>query len=200
MIHEQTHETLVPEINEVLTDLLKNLVRNPNAVKVTRTEVSQLVALTIKTDQDDVRRVVGSKGKNFHSLEHIAGAMLKRLDRESHVSIEEARSGIHNAVHNRLPFRHDAADQSQKISKLLKRVAILFAADPTKVSVTSTEVATTLILEVKIPAYDHAALHGDRDAEFGYGKDGIVIGSIKTIFDGLGKNHGRIVRITVTQT
>jgi hypothetical protein len=64
------------------------------------------------------------------------------------------------------------------------------------VTITTKEVGTMVIAEVRIRAADYPLLYG-KDATFDYGTDGHIIGAIKNFFDGVAKNHGRVIRIAV---
>ena len=54
-------------------------------------------------------------------------------------------------------------------------------------------------LALQLLAADYPALHGSREVEFDYGMDGNLIGAIKNIFAGIGKDNGRVVRIVITK-
>jgi predicted RNA-binding protein YlqC (UPF0109 family) len=199
MTNNPNTEKLVAEIHDVTTDLVRSVVRNPDRVNLIRKDVSQLVAFSIKTDQDDVRRVVGARGKHFRALETIVGAMLKRAGRDSHVAIDESPNAAVSVLKKEGALGGFNARQFKDASKLLKRVVVQCVHEPERVEVTSTDVGATSILEIKIKTSDFDALRGEREVDFDYGPDGDLIGSIKNLFDGIGKNNGRVLKLVVTK-
>ena len=193
-------EKPVAEIHAVLTALVRNIVRNPASVSVIRKDVSQLVFFSIKTDQDDVRRVIGARGKHIDALKIIVGTMLKRAGRESHVAMDESPDAVVRVLKKEGPLGSFNPRQFKDASKLLKSVVVQCVHEPERVEVTSTDAGATSILEIKIKASDFDALRGEREVDFKYGPDGELIGSIKNLFDGIGKNNGRVLELTVTKT
>lgn len=207
-IHAQHEEMKAPEsepelINEtenILTDLVKYVVRNPESVKITSKAVASLVAFVIKVDQADVSRVVGSKGKHFKALQTIAVEVLRTINREAHVAIDEKAQPFDSRFSAPKTFMLGTAPvrRQKSIQTLLKRVLELFLPAEAGLELKPLDVENLLVIEVKVKKQFHHLIYG-RNAEFEYGIDGHIIGSIKNIFDGVGKNTGKLVKITVTQ-
>ena len=61
-------EAPLKEITEIAHDLVANLVSNPRAVRITPNMHGPLAAFSIKTEQVDVRRVLGAKGRHFRAI------------------------------------------------------------------------------------------------------------------------------------
>lgn len=199
MTNNPNTEKLITEIHAVMTDLVRNIVRNPASVSVIRKDVSLLTVFSVKTDQDDVRRVIGAKGKHFDALKTIVGAMLKRAGRESHVVMDESPDAGVRVLKKEGPLGSFNPRKFKDASKLLKSVVVQCVHEPERVEVTSTDFGATSVLEIKIKASDFDALRGDREVDFEYGPDGELIGSIKNLFDGIVKNNGRRLKLTVTK-
>ena len=199
MTNNPNTEKLITEIHAVMTDLVRSIVRNPDRVNVIRKDVSMLTVFSVKTDQDDVSRVIGVKGKHFNALKTIVGAMLKRAGRESHVAIDESPDAAVRFFKKEGPLDGFNPLQFKDASKLLKRVVVKCVNEAERVEVTTTDVGGESILEIKIKASDFDALRGEREVDFLYGPDGELIGSIKNLFDGIVKNNGRRLKLTVTK-
>jgi hypothetical protein len=60
------------------------------------------------------------------------------------------------------------------------------------------DIGMTALIEIRIASSDYPSLYG-RPAEFDYGTDGHLIGGIKNFFDGIAKNRGKTIRITVSK-
>ena len=81
MTIELAGEKRIQQAEEIITDLVKNLVNKPDAVTVSRQLVGQLVAVAITPHQEDVRLVVGSKGKHFKALEALLAELIDEWER-----------------------------------------------------------------------------------------------------------------------
>jgi predicted RNA-binding protein YlqC (UPF0109 family) len=200
-MNSSTNESDKPldEIADVLTDLVKAVVRNPDGVKVSHLVRGSLVAYVIKTDQDDVRRVIGSKGKHFRALETLVREATKRLGRESHLAIDEKAPPPGVAPRKEsVSLGEFNAKRFKDMKDLLSRTIALLVGHKPELS--SDEVGTLSIFEVKVKAADYKAVYGV-DAPFDEGRitDGHIIGAIKNFFDGIGKNNGRVIKLTLTQ-
>lgn len=188
----------ITEISALLADLVKCVVTRPDEVKVAHSIHGPLVAFVIRTDQEDVRRVIGARGKHFKALEAIMGGLLSRMGRESHLTLDE-KGPPPNATRTKTTLMGQYNVRNfEQVKTLLKRVAGAFVLKPQEVGLISTDIANTTILELSVDKTDHPLIYGN-EAQFEYGPDGNIIGAIKNIFDGIGKNHGRQVRIVLNQ-
>jgi predicted RNA-binding protein YlqC (UPF0109 family) len=188
----------IDEIADILSDLVKSVVRNPDSVKISHVARGPLVAFAIKTDQDDVRRVIGQRGKHFRALETICKEGCRSIGVEAHIAIDEDGRNIPQPAAKGFVLGDFSARKFKNVKELLKRSCSLFLDPKSSVAVAETPVANMMILEIKIKKSDYPLLYG-RDAAFDYGTDGHIIGAIKNFFDGIGKNNGRIIKIGITQ-
>jgi len=170
----------------------------PERVTVQSSIHGPLVAFVIKTEQIDVRRVIGSKGKHFKAMEVITQSLMRLMDREAHLTVDE--KGPPSVMPQNKPFSlgSQRPDSIRNVVDLLRRVIGPFLQIPEAMEVIPTNLGTTTILELRVKESDYPLIYGV-DTVFDYGPDGNLIGSIKNIFDGIGKNNGRIIRITVNR-
>jgi predicted RNA-binding protein YlqC (UPF0109 family) len=192
-------QKVIPEVESIVSDLIRAVVRNPDGVKISSLVKGPLVAFVIKVDPDDVRRVIGKQGKHFKAMEVIIAEALRRIGRESHLVVDEKSPPVAPTSQKAFALGEYSSKKFKTVKELLKRLVGLYAADPEKVSVSTTDVGLTTLVEVKVRAEDYPAVYG-RDANFEYGPDGHLIGAIKNFFDGVGKNNGRIIRIVLSRT
>lgn len=190
-------DTIVAELQGVLTDLVKCAVTKPEAVKVKHSVHGNLVAFFIETEQVDVKRVLGSKGKHFKALESIMRTLAETVERETMLSIKDSGPQPPGST----PPKQFAppvqgAKLFERVPTLLRRIINMYV--DTEASLVVADFGQTAILEIKVKAGEKHLITGP-DADFEYGRDGLIIGSVKNIFDGIGKNHGKILKITVTE-
>lgn len=199
MTKEPDPTALAEDIEEILTDLVKNVVRNPDGVKVSSLVKGPLAAFVIKTDQEDVRRVVGQRGKHIRALQAIVTEAVRRYNLEAHVAIDEKTPQIPATAAPKAPVlgKYDPK-RFRDVKDLLRRVVGLFVEHQKSLSVSEASISQTSIFEVKLKKEDYPSVYG-RETQFDYGTDGIIIGSIKNIFDGIGKNNGRFIKIVFNQ-
>jgi predicted RNA-binding protein YlqC (UPF0109 family) len=188
----------ISEIEGVITELIRAVVRNPDGVKISHVEQGPLVAYVIKTDQPDVSRVLGKQGKHFKAMEVIVAEALRLIGRESHLVIDEKSPPLAPQSQKNFTFGTYNAKKFKSVKELLKRVATLYVRSPKDVDVITNDVGNTTLVELKINAADYPAIYG-RDVAFEYGTDGHLLGAIKNFFDGIGKNNGRVIRIVVNK-
>jgi predicted RNA-binding protein YlqC (UPF0109 family) len=190
-------EIVAAELAGVLTDLVKCAVTKPEAVKVISSVHGPLIAMLIKTEQYDVKRVIGTKGKHFRALEVIMRTLASQVSCEVHLKIEDKGPPPPGTPP---PFRSLPAPDAQarlwhSVPELLRRIVSMYVNTEPKIEIS--EFAETTIVQVKVLASERHLIWGP-ETEFDYGRDGIIIGSIKNIFDGIGKGHGRQIRIVVS--
>lgn len=185
-------------IGEILDEIVKSVVKYPEKAGATMSEHGSLVAFVIKADKEDVRRVVGKSGKHIRALTQLANAMSRRYGKESHVMIDEKSPPIAPAPN--LAFTYEEYDpvKFDRVRSLLHRIFNMLVIHRDAIAVVAGNVSTTTILEVNVKTEDYPLIYGP-EADFDYGRDGLIIGSIKNIFDGIGKNHGRVIRLVVNK-
>lgn len=183
-------------IRDLLTDLVRGVVTKPEEVKISHQLVGSLLAFSIRVNQEDVRRIIGQKGKRFKAFEAIASHLAKAINRECHLVVEEDPEDTSRLAQHRAPFRQRRDEVQMK--ELLQKTAAMFAKNASDVTVSETVLGPSIIFEIKANAVSYPMIYGP-NAMFDYGPDGAVIGSIKNIFDGIAKNHGKVVRITLSK-
>lgn len=186
-------------IAAILTDIVKAVVRRPDAVKVTQSVHGPIAAFVIKTDQEDVRRVIGQKGKHFKAMSIIIDHMAKRHGFEGHLVVDEKGPPVLPPTIKAFSYSSYDPAKFETVRSLLFRIFQQFATDHSKLGVVMSEVGSTVVFQVNVAREDYQLVYGP-EMMFEYGRDGAIIGSIKNLFDGIGKNHGRIIRIAATAT
>lgn len=192
----------IAEIQAVLLDLVKSAVTKPESARVSNAVVGNSVTFAIKTDPLDGGRVIGSKGKHFKALEVIVKESVRKLGPApgavGHLSIDEKPFKAGGAAGEKISALGDySAKRFKNVPELLMRLVSVLVDDPSKVDVTVTNLGLTSIMEVKVAAADYDAVYG-KPVVFDLETDGHVIGSIKNLFDGIGKNNGKIIKLVVT--
>jgi len=193
-IHETDH--LIAYLNDMLLSLVRGVVVKPKEVSITQSVHGPLVAFIIKTAPDDIPRVIGAKGKHFRALEAIIGNLAKQINRESHISIDE--SGPRNVTGGAKALSFSQPKDMAPVEALLKKTVEMFMDRPDSAKVIRTDIGNTTIFEVRVNEDNLDKITG-APSRFDYGEDGIVIGSIKNLFDGIGKNHGRLIRVVLSK-
>ena len=183
-------------LESVITDLVESIVGAPDQVAVTGHVVGALVTFSVKTKQDDVRRVIGQKGKHFKAINIIAAEAGRRFGMEAHVAIDEELPASPVPTVKGFALGGYNEKKFKGVEALLRRVISLFVTYD--VTITTKEIGTTVMAEVRIRAADYPLLYGKNET-FDYGTDGHIIGAIKNFFDGVAKNHGRVIRIAVKE-
>jgi len=187
---------LVSTLNETLLSLVRAVVTKPEAVSIAQSIHGPLVAMVIKTAPEDRPRVIGAKGKHFRALEAIIASLARQINRETHLAIDESAPRQMTSPSKAQSF--NTPKDMAPVEKLLKNTVSMFMDSPDSVQVVRTDIGTTTIFEVRVKEENIAAITGPI-ANFDYGSDGLVIGSIKNLFDGIGKNHGRLIRVVLNK-
>ena len=188
---------LVRTLNDTLLSLVRAVVTKPDAVSITQSIHGPLVAMVIKTHPDDIPRVIGAKGKHFRALEAIIASLARQINRETHLAIDD-KGRVPGSPTSKAPSFNTPKDMAP-VEKLLKNTVSMFMDSPDSVEVIRTDIPPgTTIFEVRVKDANIAAITGPM-VNFDYGPDGAVIGSIKNLFDGIGKNHGRLIRVVLNK-
>ena len=188
----------VTVITEALTRLVLALVRNPSAASVTSSIHGTTVVFVIRVAPDDRRRVIGSDGKHIQALEVLAEEGAKRIGLEGWVTLDEktpvpAQAGLRTAA-----FGAYNAKQVQSLPGLLRQTALLFVTVPGSLAVQASELGGLTLLDLQVNRADYSALYG-RPTTFRYGVDGHLLGALKNLLDGVGKNNGRAIRVILSE-
>lgn len=185
------------EIAEILNDFVRKMVLNPKAVQITTTVRSSFALFTIKTDQADARRVIGSGGRHFMALETIAGALARRISMEARLVLDEQFQPFALPTVKAAWLATSNAEAPCNLKELLTRTLMPFVEDVDAFEVIDTDLGKTTLVEINVTAADYPAIYG-AEVMFGYGLDGRLIGSIKNLVDGIGKNHGKLVHVVIS--
>ncbi len=62
------------EIKDLLVDLIKGLVNEPDQVEVTENEGDKTLVFEAKVAKEDMGKVIGKKGKTIEAIKTIVGA------------------------------------------------------------------------------------------------------------------------------
>jgi predicted RNA-binding protein YlqC (UPF0109 family) len=196
ILTEQT--TTIATLNELIAGLVHGLVRHPEHVLITHSIHGALVAFVIRTHPEDVRRLVGARGKHLKAITSLAEEFALRHELEAHLVIDEKNPPSQPGSLKTGVFGTSDRMTEESLEKLLFNTVKPFADDTHYLEVTTASVGPTKILEVKIPTQFYLCVYG-KASQFDYGVDGHVIGAIKNIFDGISKNQGMLIRITLTR-
>ena len=184
-------EAPLKEITEIAHDLVANLVSNPRAVRITPNMHGPLAAFSIKTEQVDVRRVLGAKGRHFRAISAIVSMLSERVGLESLVTIDERESNNYSpSAFITPPPRPYRADQWLTVTNLLEAILEFVVNDSDALTIKTTDYGLTTVAEVQVSEEDYPLV---------YGLDGEFIEALKSVFGGIAGNHGRAMRIVLTQ-
>lgn len=185
-------------VYDLLSDLVKAVVTQPEKVSIRHTVHGPLDAFTVKVDKEDIRRVIGARGKHFKALEYIVQSACKVLNREGHLIVDEDTAVPPPSGASARVFSLRQGRPFTAVGGLLTRVVCVFVSNPNDFTIEQSDLGTTHIFELKVNAAVYSALYGDT-TQFEYGADGRNIGTIKNLFDAISKNHGKLVRIVLTK-
>lgn len=79
-------------MKDFLTDIVKNIVEDPNSVQISETEDNGRVNLIIKVADGDMGRVIGKDGKVINAIRMIMRVMAIRQNVKVRVDIEDNRA------------------------------------------------------------------------------------------------------------
>mgnify|MGYP002777157298 CR=1 FL=1 len=189
----------VGQIESVLTDLVKCVVNQPDKVSVISSVHGPLIALVVRPEKSDVSRVIGSRGKHFKALDVILKALAKEIGREVHFEVDDKGPPAGPVGPKLFSYGKFDPEGFAKAKDTFRRLVSMFMEAPNSGEVVVADFGNTTILEVRVNSVDYASLYGT-EMTFDYGVDGSVIGSIKNIFDGIGKRYGRVFRVVLVAT
>ncbi len=69
--------------------IIKNLVGDPNAVRITCLEGERGLLIEIRVDQGDVGKVIGRRGQTIQSIRTLVTSACARLGRQARVELIE---------------------------------------------------------------------------------------------------------------
>jgi len=184
-------------IHNLAVDLVKAVVKNPSSVVVEHSIHGNLDAFAVRVDPDDVRRVIGSRGKHFKSLQHVIVSACKALGREGFFAVKEDVMVRPVPTLSRV-FPLDSGRPFDPVRGLLERVIGVFLSNPKDFSIVDKDFGSGHLFEIKVNSATYPQIMGETIV-FDYGPDGANIGMIKNLFDAIGKNHGKLVKIVLTK-
>ena len=76
------------DLKQVLTDMARAIVDDPEAVSVTEEETEAGTVLTLKVAEDDMGMIIGKHGKIARALRTVVKAAAKMTDRKVAVEIK----------------------------------------------------------------------------------------------------------------
>jgi predicted RNA-binding protein YlqC (UPF0109 family) len=199
MNQNQTKESAKLEaVAAILTDTIKAVVKRPEFVQVKMQAHGPLVAFVIKTDKDDVRLVIGRGGKHFKALTVAVNAMVRSEQVEAQIIIDEKNPPVMPTAVKTTPLGALDMKKFSSCGPLLHRIVEQIVVNKDVLKVKSTDYQTTAIFEVTVKNEDFPLIYGAEIATE-TGTSGMVIEALKNIFDGVGKNYGRVIRIAVSR-
>lgn len=185
-------------IYTLAVDLVKAVVKLPDSVAVEHSIHGNLDAFAVRVDQGDVRRVIGSRGKHFKALQHVVVSACKALGREGFFAVKED-AVVRPAPNLERVFPLDRGRPFAPVRGLLERVVGVFVTNPKDFSIEDKDFGSGHLFEIKVNSVAYSQIMGETIV-FDYGPDGSNIGMIKNLFDAIGKNHGKLVKIVLTKT
>jgi len=192
-----TVDPKVKRIHEVLTDLLKSIVKRPDMVNLDLLVKGPLVALSFRVDQPDVPRIIGKQGRRLKSLETLAREALRRDGFEVLVSVDEKTNERFGTprVHTIGSYNPSGLKDAKS---LLEDLLTAMNDGAGKFTVEMSNIGTMMIFEIKATPPAYQAIYGS-PVEEEFAVDGHIIRAIKNVFDGIGKTNGRIIRIVLAK-
>jgi predicted RNA-binding protein YlqC (UPF0109 family) len=187
---------LATEVGKIVSGLVKGVVTKPEAVRLETRAVGQILAFKVVPDKADVCRVIGKGGKHFRALESLLSAICRTVDKESHLVVDD--KDIAGPGSMARPFTLGPKKDFAQVLALLRLTFSPFLDYPDVFAMKAEEMGKTTLIEVTVDTRDYPNIYG-KEVTFDYGPDGHIIGAIKNIFDGIGKNYGRIIRLAVTK-
>lgn len=189
----------IRELHSLVEALVKAVVKHPDEVKLRNSVHGQLAVFGAEVAQDDVRRVIGAKGKHVKALQVIVKSLCDVINKEGEFAVVEERTTppAPSAGPSR-QFPLLAGRDFKPVKALLERTCKAIANSPNDVEVIETPMGQRHIFEIKANASAYHRLFGPT-VTYEYGEDGLILGSIKNLFDAIGKNHGKLVMIVMTK-
>ena len=107
--------------------IVKNLVENPEDVKVGRTIDEKGVLLTLSVNKEDLGRIIGSRGANAQSLRALLRALALKNNAHYNLKIsdnEEKNEAVENTTDEAVENKSTFADQTRKELAELDDIAL----------------------------------------------------------------------------
>ncbi len=180
-------------VADLMAALIKAIVVDPCAVNVDHTDFGKLAVLSVRTAKPDFRRVVGADGRHLRALGVIASAILGRSGIEAHLVLDEENPPTFLSPNSSGPKGIHA------VTALLVRVLKAIVSKPDAIEINAKAFGSSFVLGIRVAACDFAAVYGSRVEAFKYGDDGVVIGSVKNLFDAISKQSGCHLRLALIE-
>lgn len=189
------------EVKSLLEALVKAVVTSPDKASVHHSVHGSLIAFGIEVDREDVRRVIGAKGKHVKALTIIAKTLCESVGMTADLTVieDEAPPAKTDVAERVNPLVGGKNKDFSRVKALLERTVTSIANSPSDVSVTERPLGMNKhILEIIANEPAYRRLYGTT-TQFEYGEDGLILGSIKNIFDAIAKNHGKLLMTVMTK-
>jgi predicted RNA-binding protein YlqC (UPF0109 family) len=189
------------EILATLNDAIKSVVKkSPARANAIMSVHGPLVVFVIRTDPDDARWIFGRQGKHFKALRTLLAQMVARDGMEVDLIFDEKVTAVPPPRPNSAePFSQPAPKKISKLHELITRMVSMCVDNRDALSIKSTDLNSTVIFEIKVAPADYQNVYGRPiTTEDGF-PTGATIEAFKNIFDALGKNFGRLIRIVLTK-
>ncbi len=74
-------------VKDMIQDVVKILVDNPDEVRVETTENEQSVVVSVSVAKEDLGKVIGKNGRTAGALRHLIGAVSTKMEKRMLVDI-----------------------------------------------------------------------------------------------------------------
>src|SRR4030095_7068896 len=82
-------------MKEFIEYLAKNLVDDPNSVRVEETVEDNKVTIRLHVSRNDLGKVIGKQGRTAKSIRTLLTAVAAKHNKSGHLEIDEGKSGQH---------------------------------------------------------------------------------------------------------
>jgi len=76
-------------MEDLVTEIAKSLVDQPDAVRVTRTDEDENVTIELSVAPDDLGKVIGKQGRTARAIRALLSASAAKVDKRSRLEIVE---------------------------------------------------------------------------------------------------------------
>jgi predicted RNA-binding protein YlqC (UPF0109 family) len=195
--------TETDQISIVLAEVIKGLCskKTKDLVRVTETNLTRTVTMSVSVDHHDYGRIIGGGGKNFRALE----LMVRML------AAGEGKEGIFSVIppedKTRIQpdkFKFNPSWGKAQLEPMVSRVANAIFSGIAEVKVAESD-PTTMNVEIWVPdtemyvysEHQHRSIASLSTDEGPITGTDAVSHALRTIFHAIGKNNGKNVYLTV---
>lgn len=163
---------------EFLPELLRAYTIHHKHLEIEGAQLSSSIAITVRCDQDDNGRLLGSGAANLWALQTICKFIGRRMQRHVHISLLPPAVGRKGKARN---FEPDADFDHEPTTAMLKRVLAMAIPRPFDIAISEFGVITEY--EIRPSDMDRLWVRGDLTA------------AVENIFHATGKVRGRIIHV-----